>query len=157
MFQGFELAHPNIYPIWFWGTMVAGSPWFQATADCLRGVSGSIDGVPEGRGLEPNLQPITQWAFAVWTKGATVWHTAVPNDTKTDEEVMERQERRGAKWVLFSWLCFAFFVVLWGVFLLVFIFILFYFFLNFLLWGTLQGWRADTERLRNKWDWGTRG
>lgn len=48
---------------------------------------------------------------AVWTKGNTVWYTAVPNTTKTNGELMERQQKQWKPRDLFGWFLFYFLFV----------------------------------------------
>lgn len=100
----FELAHPNIYPIWStsFRTTAAVSPWLRATAEYMRG---TLVGVQYCWCV---CQNITQRIFvskAVWTKGSTVSHTTAPEATKTDKEVIGGKDRSDCVCV-FSFCCF---------------------------------------------------
>ena len=75
---------------------------------------------------------------ADWTKGNNAWHTAARNATRTNEEVLERWERRRGERVFSPFVCLLVFDLN---------------FLKFSFDGDTSGMRGRYERLEDEWNW----
>lgn len=102
------ITHWSMWRGWVYGRIAAGSPWLRVIAGYSRGILVRGQWWWCARDLEPdpwfNAMNIYGWGWL--DKWYNVWHTAVPNATRTEEEVLERRERRKSKMLFCLLACF---------------------------------------------------